>query len=142
MVSNTTQLEATASRCADLVSDVQDPRIAIWGITFKAGTDDVRESPAVWIAEALAARGIDVVVHDPAAARAPRDTRRAAEPVEACRDADLLVVLTEWSCYRDIDLAEVVRAMATPLAFDARDLLCPDAATRAGLDLTRAGRPG
>ena len=104
-------------------------RIAVFGLTFKPKTDDVRNSPSVDIAKELVRRGAIVCVHDPEGLDMARriygdcgfvfcDT-----PMEAATDADAVVITTDWACYRSLDWAAIRDAMATPLLFDSRNLL-------------------
>lgn len=114
-------------------------RIAMWGVAFKAGTDDVRESPALRIAEILRADGADVVAYDPEARS--DQLRMVDDPIEAVRDADVLLVATEWPEFNTIDLDQVAAAMKGHRIVDARNLLDPKAVRAAGLDYWGLGRP-
>jgi len=113
--------------------------IGVWGLTFKAGTDDMRDSPAVTILEALVRRGHDIAVYDPAAASTPMGIRRAATPESAAAGAELLVVLTEWEEFKSLDLNPVRQAMAVPQVFDTRGILDPAAVVEAQMHLLNAG---
>lgn len=110
-----------------LGGSVSRTRIAVWGAAFKPDSDDVRDSPALSIAGRLHLRGATVTVHDPAAggtARAAYPTLTYADsPLEACRDADLLLHLTEWSDYREVDVAEVGRVVRRKQLLDGRNAL-------------------
>ncbi len=119
--------------------DLTGVKIAVWGLAFKAGTDDIRDSPAVAIGQALARRGATVEAWDPEALFA--DFIAAEGPLEAVDDADLLLVATEWPEFLRIDLAEVAKRMAGDMVFDARNLLDPDAVRTAGLLYRCLGRP-
>jgi len=115
-------------------------RIGMWGVAFKAGTDDVRESPAVRIAGLLLADGAEVVAYDP---EASTDLfHMAASAIAAATDADVLLVATEWPEFSAIDMAEVGRVMRGHRVVDARNLLDPKAVRAAGLDYWGLGRPG
>lgn len=114
-------------------------RIAIWGVAFKAGTDDVRESPALRIAEILLADGAEVVAYDPEATT--DKISMVDDPIAAVREADVLLVATEWPEFLTVDLAEVAQAMKGYRIVDARNLLDPKAVRGAGLDYWGLGRP-
>jgi UDPglucose 6-dehydrogenase len=120
-------------------------RIAVWGAAFKPDSDDVRDSPALWVAGQLHLRGARVRVHDPRAvetARAAFPTLAYADsPVEACRDADLILHLTEWPEYRAITPDDLDGVVAAPRIFDGRNAL--DLATwrSAGWTARALGRP-
>lgn len=115
-------------------------RIALWGIAFKAGTDDVRESPALRIAQILKNDGAEVVAYDPEAQT--DELTMASDPLDAVRDADVLLVATEWPEFLRVDMVEVARAMKGHRVVDARNLLDPQVVRGAGLDYWGLGRPG
>jgi UDPglucose 6-dehydrogenase len=115
-------------------------RVAMWGVAFKAGTDDVRESPAVRIAALLQADGAEVVAYDP---EATTDLfTMARDPIEAATDADVLLVATEWPELTSVDLSAVRDVMRGHRVVDARNLLDPKAVRAVGLDYWGLGRPG
>jgi len=115
-------------------------RIAMWGVAFKAGTDDVRESPALRIARILQADGADVVAYDPEASS--DELTMAEDPISAVVDADVLLVATEWPEFSTVDMTEVARVMKGHRVVDARNLLDSTAVRSAGLDYWGLGRPG
>ncbi len=118
----------------------QGKRIAAWGLTFKAGTDDLRDSPAVAVLTLLSEDGADIVAYDPTAsgsiAPLPGVTV-ATDAIEAARDAEVLVVLTEWPEFAEVDLDKVGDVMAQRNVVDARNLL--DRSELASLDFTVLG---
>lgn len=106
---------------------VEGRRIAVWGLTFKAHTDDLRDSPALNIINRLVEVGAVVTAYDPAVADGS-DPRLAgiavvADPYEAVAGAEVLAVLTEWPEFADVDLDRVADAMASRNVVDARNLL-------------------
>jgi UDPglucose 6-dehydrogenase len=96
--------------------------VAVWGLTYKPGTDTLRRSAAVELCSALADRGFAVRAHDPAVRVLPADLAARVElrptPEEAARGASALVVATEWPAYRAVDLAGAIGGMARPLVLD------------------------
>lgn len=121
----------------DRLVDRKASPIAVWGLTFKAGTDDTRDSPAVAIVEKLLAMGHRVTAFDPEAQTTPAGAIRASTTHHATTGADLLVVLTEWADFAKADLRRVARHMRRPQAFDTRAVLDPAAAREAGLALLK-----
>jgi UDPglucose 6-dehydrogenase len=115
-------------------------RIGMWGVAFKAGTDDVRESPALRVAQLLLDEGAEIVAYDPEA-RADLVTM-APSAVEAARDADVLLVATEWPEFAEVDMTAVASVMKGYRVIDSRNLLDPTAVRAAGLDYWGLGRPG
>jgi UDPglucose 6-dehydrogenase len=126
-------------RAVELLNGAEGKHVAIWGVAFKARTDDVRESPALIIGEGLRAAGATVVVTDPEAVTELFPQRD--DPVEAAKDADLLIVATEWPEFRRVELTEVAAVMRRPLVYDVRNLLDADAVREAGMDYVALGRP-
>ncbi|HEU4514703.1 MAG TPA: UDP-glucose/GDP-mannose dehydrogenase family protein [Nocardioidaceae bacterium] len=121
-------------------------RVAVLGAAFKADSDDVRDSPALDVAATLQARGAEVQVYDPKAGRNAERARpglHARDSVEeACLDADIVLVLTDWDEFRGVDpvaLAEVVRQ---PRVVDGRLVLDPDKWRASGWDFHALGRGG
>ena len=115
-------------------------RVAMWGVAFKAGTDDVRESPALRIARLLLDDGAEVVAYDPEANSA--ELEQAPDPISAVAGADVLLVATEWPEFVSVDMKLVADAMKGYRVVDARNLLDPAAVRAAGLDYWGLGRPG
>ena len=139
--SNGDHVDHIAAEITDLCPPpIVGARIAVWGATFKAGTDDVRDSPAVEIVNRLSGQGADVVVYDPAAARSLVPATTADDPYSACLDADLLVVLTEWAEFGQADLEKVAHLMRGTVVYDTRYVVEPTTAAEAGLMLRQPGR--
>lgn len=127
------------------LGDLAGRRIAIWGLAFKPGTDDTRESQAVRLAECLCARGAEVRVHDPVAG-CPGHLDGATsydDALEAIERAEALVLATEWPDYRQMEPASVAERMAAPrFVLDARNALPARAWESAGLEYRGVGRQG
>jgi UDPglucose 6-dehydrogenase len=127
------------------LGSVQGRTIALWGLAFKAQTDDMRDSSAlIFIAEALA-EGAAVRVHDPKAMQEARrrlgDTVTYVEsPYEALEGADALVVLTEWQEYRVLDHDRARKLLRRPVVVDARNLYDPARMRKAGFTYASIGR--
>lgn len=119
--------------------DLAGVHIAMWGVAFKAGTDDTRDSPALAMAAELTSRGATLVAWDPEAYT--DDHPSAAGPLEAVEGADLLLLATEWPEFLRVDLGEVAKRMEGDIVFDARNLLDPQSVRDAGLRYECLGRP-
>jgi UDPglucose 6-dehydrogenase len=129
--------------------DLSGMRIALWGLAFKPGTDDMREAPSREVIAGLLARGARVTAYDPAAiAEAKRvfgDEPRIAyadSPMHALEGADVLVIVTEWKEFRSPDFDAIRAALKTPVIFDGRNLYEPADVKRAGLEYFPIGRRG
>jgi len=113
----------------DCLGTLAGKRIAVLGLAFKPDTDDVRESPGVRIAKFLLRRRAKVVVHDPlvridaVADQLGPGVRQAADVCTAATGADALVIATGWQAYRDIDWADIVPRMRSPVILDGRQVV-------------------
>ena len=120
-------------------------RVAVWGAAFKPDSDDVRDSPALHVATALREAGATVTVHDPRAVDNARrmypDLGYADTPIDAARDADVVLLLTEWSDYRDLDPTTITPVVRQATLIDARNALDPDRWRTAGWTYRALGRP-
>jgi UDPglucose 6-dehydrogenase len=134
------QVEAAAGGRLDGVT------VAAWGLTFKAGTDDLRDSPAISVLQRIRGRGAKVRAFDPT--RPDRsnghlkglDAELTDDPYECCTGASVVVVLTEWPEFRDYDLSRAAAVMARPAVVDTRNMLQPAEARAAGMSYTGMGR--
>lgn len=142
---NESQGRALVDRLAARV-DLPHARIAVWGLAFKPGTGDVRDSPAIAFVEELLGRGAEVTVHDPIA-QVPSSLvatgrlRVAADPLDALADADALVHLTAWPAYARLGGASIRAALRGDVVIDGRNSLDAAALRSAGLRVEQVGRP-
>ncbi|MFT5587909.1 MAG: UDPglucose 6-dehydrogenase [Bradyrhizobium sp.] len=136
-------------------ADLAGRHFAIWGLAFKPNTDDMREaSSRVLIAELLA-RGASVAVYDPVAMPEARRAlaldfaadsaatgriRFCDNPTDALKDADALVIVTEWKAFRSPDFVALKKLLKAPVIFDGRNLFEPDAMVAAGIEYHGIGR--
>ncbi|MGH1561696.1 UDP-glucose dehydrogenase family protein [Mumia sp. DW29H23] len=134
------------SRTVDLVRGLwgEHRRVAVLGIAFKPGSDDVRDSPALDVATTLQHLGAQVRVHDPralpSAARVADGLGYAATVEEACSDADVVAVLTAWEDYAGLDPVALREGVASPVVVDARTCLDADKWRAAGWSFHGLGR--
>jgi UDPglucose 6-dehydrogenase len=124
---------------------ISGARIAVLGAAFKPDSDDIRDSPALDVATWLYELGADVRVSDPKALDNARATRPGLvcidDPIEACRDADVVLHLTEWKEFRAIDPVALGEVVAHKRLLDGRNALDSGAYVRAGWDFRALGRP-
>ncbi|MGD9792766.1 MAG: UDP binding domain-containing protein, partial [Acidimicrobiia bacterium] len=114
--------------------------VAAWGLTFKARTDDLRESPALSIIDRVVARGAAVRAFDPTVSRPLPGMETVTDPYDACDGADVLAVLTEWDDFRWLDLDQVAARMSGRAVVDTRNLLDRNALQRLGFTYQGVGR--
>ncbi|MDX6579299.1 MAG: UDPglucose 6-dehydrogenase [Gaiellales bacterium] len=117
--------------------------VALLGLSFKPNTDDMREAPSIVLASRLLAEGAEVRAWDPVAdgSKLPKGVEVVGSVLDAVRNADAAVIVTEWDELRGLASPEVRDAMARPLIIDGRNLLDPGAARRAGFAYEGIGRP-
>jgi UDPglucose 6-dehydrogenase len=138
---NEQQFDRVASKVAQAAGgSLQGVKVAAWGITFKARTDDIRESPAIDIIHRLQAAGAEVSAYDPAIREDVAGIPVVRDPYAACEGAEVLAVLTEWDEFRWLDLDKVADAMAAPRVVDARNLLDRNRLRQAGFEYQGIGR--
>jgi UDPglucose 6-dehydrogenase len=118
---------------AALAGEVGGRRIAMWGLTFKAGTNDLRDSPALAIAGNLSGLGASVQAYDPTLpAGALRSIEVHSSALSAAHGADALIISTEWPEFASADLSALAAVMSGRVLIDTRNLLDPEAAVSAG----------
>ena len=125
-----------------LDGQVTGKRVALWGLTFKAGTDDRRQSPALEIARCLTELGAAVHAYDPTVpAGILQGIEVHSSSFSACKDADALVIGTEWPEFAAVDLTALAAVMNGRVIMDARNLLDPTSAVNAGFHYSGIGIP-
>ncbi len=143
---NNAQKERFLKTIRETLWVLREKRIAVWGLTFKPDTDDVRSSVAIELVTHLLREGARVVTYDPKgmqkarAIKAIADAEFASSALEAVTDAEALVVATEWREFANVDLAVVKEKMRTPMVFDGRNLLDPETMRRLGFHYYSIGR--
>jgi UDPglucose 6-dehydrogenase len=128
-----------------LGSDLSGKIVGVWGLAFKAETDDMRESPTIPLIEGVLAAGARVQTHDPKATDSARmifgdRVMYAADPYSAAHGADALIVMTEWLVYRNPDFERVRKLVRRPLLIDGRNLYDPDRMAGIGFEYHGIGR--
>ncbi len=144
---NTHQKDRAAEKLRALLGgSLAGKRIAVWGLAFKAQTDDMRESPSLSLIATIRAEGGTVVAHDPESRR--EAARRLGDQVElvpsayaACAGSDALVLMTDWNEYRSPDWTRVHSALRTPIVVDMRNLYSPARMRTLGFLYDSIGRP-
>ena len=127
---------------------LREKRIAVWGLTFKPDTDDVRSSVAIEVVEQLLREGAHVVAYDPKGMHKARsikaiaDAEFASSALEAVTDAEALIIATDWNEFANVDLAVLKDKMRTPIVFDGRNLLDPETMRQFGFSYYSVGRAG
>jgi UDPglucose 6-dehydrogenase len=143
---NSLQRRRMISMLTNRLGPLRGLRIAILGLAFKPGTDDVRESPGLTLAARLLAEGAHVVAHDPVAmnnarSHLPAEVELAGSLREAITACDAALIVTDWHEYQALLEPGLRDCMGSPLLLDGRNLLDPKAAADAGYEWVGIGRP-
>ena len=146
---NSDQLHRYIAKVREALWVLKDKKIAVWGMTFKPDTDDVRNSVAIDLINRLVAEGAQVTAYDPKGAEKavdwklvdPAKVKLAATPAEAADGAEALLIATEWKEFANQDFADVKKRMHTPLVFDGRNLFNPETMRELGFTYHAMGRP-
>ena len=143
---NTAQRQMVIQKLQEKLFILKGRTIGLLGLAFKPDTDDLRDAPALHIAERLLAMGARVKAYDPIAMKACRQQRPDLKirycdsAADVAQEADALVLVTEWQEFLALDLAALAAGMATRILVDGRNLFLPEAAIAAGFDYTGMGR--
>jgi len=127
---NAAQKRRLVDKMVGAMGSLDGRRIAVWGLSFKPRTDDMREAPSITVIEALLAAGAEVAAYDPQAGESARrifDSRisLASDGYEVLKEADALAILTEWNEFREPDLPRMRELMREAMIFDGRNLFDP-----------------
>ena len=126
--------------------NLKDLRIAVWGLAFKANTNDIRESPSHYLIKVLKSKGASIIAFDPEAIETTKQEfgtliEYAKDQYAALERADALVIATEWNEFRRPDFKKMKKLMNNPLIFDGRNLYEPNIISQYGFDYFSVGRP-
>jgi UDPglucose 6-dehydrogenase len=145
---NETQQEVFFNKVRSALWTLRGKRLAALGLAFKGETDDIRESPAINMIRMMLESGAIVTAYDPAAMERTKEVlppaknmRYAGDLYEAAKDADAILILTDWKEFAEIDLARLNRAMRFPIVIDGRNLYKPREMQNHGFTYVSVGRP-
>jgi UDPglucose 6-dehydrogenase len=143
---NEEQLQRFLRKVRAALWTLKNKRLAVLGLAFKSGTDDVRESPALLVIQELLKEGCQIVAFDPAAIERARGVLGesvvyATDAYAAVEGADALLILTEWKEFAVLDLQRIKQLLNYPIVLDGRNLYTPEEMAQAGLNYYSVGRP-
>lgn len=142
---NEERKDKIASKISQSIEDKKEAKIAILGLAFKDGTDDCRESPAIEIILKLLEKNLNITAYDPKAMDIAKEILKdkisyAKDMYECLEDADVLVILTEWQSFKELDLKQAKKLMKGKNILDFRNLLDKNKAIEAGFVYSGVGR--
>ncbi len=143
---NSQQRRSVIKRLQEELKPVKGRRIAIWGLAFKPGTDDLRDAPALSVIQDLLHLNARVTVYDPVAMdnmqqQYPNwDIRYASSALQAIQGAHALLIMTEWDMFRQFSLEEIVGRLEMPIIIDGRNIFDPEEAKRLSIHYRGIGR--
>jgi UDPglucose 6-dehydrogenase len=143
---NATQRERFLKTVRTTLWVLRDKKIAVWGLTFKPDTDDIRSSVAIDLVTDMLREGAHVTAYDPKGMEKAREVKAidsakfANSALEAVDGAEALIIATEWAEFANVDLAIVKEKMATPIVFDGRNLFDPETMAKLGFHYISIGR--
>lgn len=134
-----------AQKIISKINHINSPKVAVLGLTFKGGTDDCRESPAMEIIAELLKHELDITAYDPKGMKNANellgDKINYAEDIySVANDADILVILTEWDDFKNCDLEKVIINMRHKNIFDTRNILNAELAEKLGFSYYKIGK--
>jgi UDPglucose 6-dehydrogenase len=145
---NDTQREVFFNKVRAALWTLRGKRLAVLGLAFKADTDDIRDSPAIDVIRKLLEAGAIITAYDPAAMERAKEVLPPSEKLkfagnlyEAAKDADAVLILTDWKEFAEIDLARLNQAVRFPIVIDGRNLYKPQKMMDHGFTYVSMGRP-
>ncbi|MHC4757367.1 MAG: UDP-glucose dehydrogenase family protein [Planctomycetota bacterium] len=138
--------ERFAKRVIDYFSGRENITLAIWGLAFKAKTDDIRESSAIYCVKKFLETGFSIKAYDPEVASSAETELKGKVQIcpngyDTLKDSDALVILTDWQEFRNPDFKNIANSLKAPLVFDGRNLYDLEIVKQAGLEYHSIGRP-
>ena len=142
---NKDQLERFMRKVRGALWTLRGKKLAVLGLAFKGGTDDIHESPALIVAEKLLQEGCEIRAYDPAAMEKTQQVlpgiAYATDAYDAAKGADALLILTDWREFATLELGRLKSLMVYPIVVDGRNLYDPAAMAAAGFNYYSIGRP-
>lgn len=125
--------------------NLKNKKIGVWGLSFKPDTDDMREAPSIYIINELIKEGVEMAAFDPAAMEKAREffgekIKYCKNPYEASKGCDALIILTEWSEFKKINLKKIKNLLKNPIIIDGRNIFDPAAMEKTGFKYYSVGR--
>jgi UDPglucose 6-dehydrogenase len=141
---NQEQKQNFVKKVKNTLNDLNDKEIGVLGLSFKPNTDDMRFAPSAYIIPELQKEGAKIKAYDPEATEKAKEILNDVEfcnnPYEAAKDADALLILTEWNEFKEIDIKKIKSLLKNPLIIDGRNIYNPEELKKEGFTYTSIGR--
>ena len=141
---NEEQKKHFVKKIKDALNNLNDTRIGILGMSFKPNTDDLRFAPSIYIINELQKEGAKIKAYDPEAMEKARqifnNIEYCKDPYEPAKDADALIILTEWNEFRELDMEKIKKLMKRSLIIDGRNIYSPENMKKFGFHYISIGR--
>lgn len=141
---NTQARERFVEKVEETLKSIEGKVIAVWGLSFKPNTDDMREAPSIDIIKKLQSKGAKIKAYDPQAKKNAslvlKDVIYCDTPKQAAKGADAVLIITEWNEFKQLDLREIKKAMKAPFFFDGRNIYDPKKMRSLGFIYKGVGR--
>ncbi|MDY6845028.1 MAG: nucleotide sugar dehydrogenase, partial [Thermodesulfobacteriota bacterium] len=143
---NDFQRKLMVEKIIDLVADIKGKTVGVLGLSFKPNTSDMRESPSIYIIQDLIARGAKIKAYDPAAMEESKKILKSKlisyhkDPYKVAKESDILVFVTEWNEFRNLDLERIKGLLKSPLIVDLRNIYDPHKMRNMGFEYRGIGR--
>ena len=142
---NEMQRQMVVAKTKKLLGDFKGKKIALLGLAFKPNTDDVREAPSLYVAEIFRRQGALVSAYDPIAMEQAKivqpELLYCTDVYTTCKDADIVIIMTEWNEFRDLDFSKLKSVMKSPNLYDTKNIYTAKKITNAGFNYLCTGRP-
>jgi UDPglucose 6-dehydrogenase len=145
---NEARIDVFIKKIKDALWVIKGKKIAVWGLSFKPNTDDIREAPALKIIPRLLNEGASLQLYDP---KAMENTKKVIPPsdqvfytssaYEAAKGAHAITIITEWDEFKNVNLQEIKKLMITPIIIDGRNIFDPKKVRELGFLYFSMGRP-
>lgn len=141
---NQEQKQNFVKKVKNTLKTVKDKKIGVLGLSFKPNTDDMRFAPSVYIIQELQKENAKIKVYDPEAMEKAKqilnDVEFCKDPYEAAKDADALLILTEWNEFKELDLKKIKSLLKNPVIIDGRNIYNPEELRKEGFTYISIGR--
>lgn len=138
---NKTQIDTYVNKLTSVLTHLQGKRLAVWGITFKPNTDDTRSSQSIGLVDQLLKRGAELHVYDPMIDFQAEGVTNHSSPYDSVRDADCLIIATEWPAFATVNWQKIQKEMKGNLIMDCRNFLDLTKLQSHGFHYLGVGRP-